>query len=433
MADRRDPVTALGTAVLEKNWKVSHTLPATGLYPHQWSWDSGFIAMGLRHISPRRAGQEIDALFAGQWADGRIPQIVFDPHRDQDYSPGASFWQSRSIEASPDDVETTGLIQPPNHAWAVWKIHQSDPEESNRRGFLARAYPKLVAWHRYLATKRDRGGNGLAAIVHPWESGTDNSPLWDDALAFLPSTARHPFERPDLLHADSSERPSDREYGKYFWLAERYRDHHCDDADADYPFLVEDPLFNALHAVSELALARIAGELGLDASSHLERATEIEGALEQLWDDELGCYVARDVPTGRLIRKATINGLVPLLIPGLARAGTVLDTLKGPRFLGSGAVLVPSYDATADDMQPGLYWRGPAWFNMSWLMAIAANEAGDRETGAALSRSLQDLAVQHNFPEYVNPWTGQPHGTRAFSWTAALAIDAASPAGLSLL
>jgi hypothetical protein len=426
-------VTALATAVLERNWKGSHTLPATGLYPHQWSWDSGFIAIGLRHISPRRAGQELDALFAGQWADGRIPQIVFDPHRDQDYSPGASFWQSRSIDQAPDDVETAGLIQPPNHAWAVWKIHQSDPAESRRRGFLARAYPKLVAWHRYLATKRDRGGNGLAAIVHPWESGTDNSPLWDDALAYVPSTAQTPFERPDLLHADSSERPSDRDYGKYFWLAERYRDHQCDDADADYPFLVEDPLFNALHAVSELALARIAGELGLEPSVHVERATEITEALEQLWDDELGCYVARDVTTGRLIRKATINGLIPLLVPGLPRAAELLDTLTGPRFLGSGAVLVPSYDATAGDMQPSLYWRGPAWFNMAWLMAIAANEAGDTQTATTLSESLQDLAVRHNFPEYVNPWTGRPHGTQAFSWTAALAIDAASPEGLRLL
>jgi hypothetical protein len=426
-------VIARATAVLEANWKGSHTLPATGLYPHQWSWDSGFIAMGLRHISPRRAGQEIDALFAGQWEDGRVPQIVFDPHRDRDYSPGAAFWQSTLIDGAPRDVETAGLVQPPNHAWAVWKIHQSDPEASARRGFLARAYPRLVAWHRYLTVRRDRGGNGLAAIVHPWESGTDNSPLWDEVLSDVPDTARYAFERPDLLHADSSERPSNREYGKYFWLAERYRDHQCDDADAEYPFLVEDPLFNALHAVSELALARIAAELGLDSSRHLTRAAEITKALEALWDEQLGCYVARDVRTGTLIRKATINGLIPLLIPGVKHADTLAATVKGPRFLGSGAELVPSYDATAEDMNPGLYWRGPGWFNTAWLMAIALTESGDAATGAALSASLQALALEHDFPEYVDPWTGEPHGTRRFSWTAALAIDAASTEGLSLL
>jgi hypothetical protein len=76
------------------NWRGRYTVPAGGLYPHQWSWDSGFNAIGLRHLSPTRAQQELDSLLSAQWTDGRLPQIVFDPARDQDYSPGASFWQS---------------------------------------------------------------------------------------------------------------------------------------------------------------------------------------------------------------------------------------------------------------------------------------------------------------------------------------------------
>ncbi|MCC2659305.1 MAG: hypothetical protein K0R37_79, partial [Arthrobacter sp.] len=147
-------IAARATAVLEANWRKTHTVPAAGLYPHQWSWDSSFIAMGLSRISPRRAGQEMDALFAGQWEDGRLPQIIFDPHRDKDYAPGASFWQSRLIPGSPERAETAGFIQPPNHAWAVWKIHQADPDESRRRSFLVRNYPKLVQWHGYLAGRR---------------------------------------------------------------------------------------------------------------------------------------------------------------------------------------------------------------------------------------------------------------------------------------
>ena len=34
-----------------------------------------------------------------------------------------------------------------------------------------------------------------------------------------------------------------------------------------------------------------------------------------------------------------------------------------------------------------------------------------------------DLAVRGEFPEYVDPLTGEPHGTRHFSWTAALTLD----------
>jgi hypothetical protein len=426
-------IAARAIEVLEGNWSGSHTLPATGLYPHQWSWDSAFIAIGLRHVSPRRAAQELDALLTGQWDDGRIPQIIFDPHRDEDYSPGAAFWQSRTIENSPEVLETAGLIQPPNHAWAVWKVYLADRDESKRRRFLERAYPKLCAWHEYLRTRRDRGGRGLASVVHPWESGTDNSPLWDDSLARVPATPQHDFDRPDLLHADASERPSNREYGRYFWLAERYRDHDCDDVDADYPFLLEDPLFNTLYAVSELALAKIAEVLGLPADAHERRAAEITAALDALYVEQLGCFGARDVVTGEVIAKATVNGVLPLLLPDISHASELAATLEGPRFLGSGAQLVPSYDATAADLNPELYWRGPAWFNMAWLAATALASHGHLETANRVGENLVRLADVNDFPEYVEPWVGSPHGTRRFSWTAALTLETIEHDGWEVL
>ncbi|MFZ0450951.1 MAG: hypothetical protein WAL98_17070 [Desulfatiglandaceae bacterium] len=35
--------------ILEANWAGTYTKPSRGLYPHQWNWDSGFIAMGYAH------------------------------------------------------------------------------------------------------------------------------------------------------------------------------------------------------------------------------------------------------------------------------------------------------------------------------------------------------------------------------------------------
>lgn len=416
-------IAARSAAVLEANWRGTHTVPAADLYPHQWSWDSSFIAVGLSRVSPRRAGQEMDALFAGQWDDGRLPQIIFDPHRDQDYSPGASFWQSRRIPGAPRHVDTAGLVQPPNHAWAVWKIHKADPAESRRRSFLERNYPKLVQWHEYLSGRRNRGGSGLASIVHPWESGTDNSPLWDSVMTRIPADCKTELNRPDLQHADPGERPSQKEYGKYFWMAERYRDHLCDDADAEYPFLMEDPLFNTLWAVSEEALADIATELGLPRDAHRIRAQSITAALAELYVPELGCYSARDVTDGSVVRKATINGLIPLLLRGHAHTDDLLATLNGPRFMAGNALLVPSYDATAPDHDPALYWRGPAWFNMSWMVAEALDRLGRTEQSERLRNNIGRLAAEHDFPEYVDPWTGAAHGTRRFSWTAAFALE----------
>lgn len=421
-----DSLRATATTLLIRNRRATHTLPARGLYPHQWSWDSAFIAIGMRHISSRRAQQELESLFSAQWDDGRLPQIVFDPRRDDDYSPGAAFWRSETIPGSPS-APTSGLIQPPVHAWAVLVVHRSDPGESRRRHFLERAYPRLLAWHEYLRVRRDRGGRGLASVVHPWESGMDNSPVWDEVLAGVPRITEvdddGDLPRPDLLHADAAERPTHAEYGRYLYLAARYRDHQCDDADDGFPFLVEDPAFNALWAVSEDALAVIADELGAAAACHSGRAAELVRAMETLWDPGLGTYVARDVRSGLNSAHAAVSGLIPLLVPGLPHAAELLATLRGPRF-GLGRVqLVPSYDLSAPGFDAARYWRGPSWFNTAWLLVQALRALSLPVQAGALAAQARQLALAHDFPEYVDPLTGEPHGTRSFSWTAALTLD----------
>jgi hypothetical protein len=424
----RGELVRAATKVLGENWRRRYTVPAGGLYPHQWSWDSAFIAIGLRHLSPRRAQQELESLLAAQWTDGRLPQIVFDPSRDDDYSPGAAFWRSDLIPGSPS-VPTAGLIQPPNHAWAAWLVHEADPAESERRGFLRRSYPKLVAWHEYLSSRRDRGGSGLVSVVHPWESGMDNSPYWDAVLGRVTESYVGSIPRPDLLHADATERPSNAEYGKYLSLAARYRDHDCDDVDPGFPFLAEDPAVNALLARSELALARIAGVLGEDVACHLARAERITASLEQLWSEELGCYVARDVVTGELQQFRTVSGLVPLLLEDGPHAERLLETLDGPHFALGSSVLVPSYDLEARNFDPSNYWRGPGWFNTSWLVAQALLERGETDAATRLGDAMSLIALAEDFPEYVDPHSGAAKGTRRFSWTAALALDLAVTLG----
>ena len=44
--------------------------------------------------------------------------------------------------------------------------------------FIREVYPALLRWHRWLHTARDADGSALACIIHPWESGTDDSPRW---------------------------------------------------------------------------------------------------------------------------------------------------------------------------------------------------------------------------------------------------------------
>jgi glucosylglycerate hydrolase len=59
-------LAARARRVLRQNAMGDWTRAAPNLYPHQWSWDSAFIAIGLAHLSTRRAARELLALFEHQ-------------------------------------------------------------------------------------------------------------------------------------------------------------------------------------------------------------------------------------------------------------------------------------------------------------------------------------------------------------------------------
>ncbi|MGA5116228.1 MGH1-like glycoside hydrolase domain-containing protein [Streptomyces pseudogriseolus] len=415
--------------VLLGNWTGTSTVPSRTLYPHQWSWDSAFVAIGLRHLSVRRAQQELESLLAGQWADGRLPHIVFNPEVPYGaYFPSPDFWQSSRAgraAGAPAGSETSGIVQPPVHALAAWLVHCADPAESARRGFLARVLPRLTAWHDYLLTRRDLGGGGLAAVVHPWEPGMDNSPAWDRALARV-EPAAGAFRRADLDHGDPADRPTDLDYGRYVRLASTYREAGYDDRATGHEFALEDPGFNALLVTGELALARMAHHLGQDGAGHGERAAELTRRLvDRLWDDTAGIFRARDLADDTLVDHRGVAGLLPLVVPGLPAdiVRALTGTLDGPHFHAPATGLVPSDDLTGPTFHPTRYWRGPAWFNTAWLVERGLRTHGRHARARILREALVREAGRTGFAEYVDPLTGEGRGARQFSWTAALALD----------
>ncbi|MFE7855762.1 hypothetical protein [Streptomyces sp. NPDC057403] len=510
----QDAPHARAARVLEENWTGSSTVPSRSLYPHQWSWDSAFIAIGLRHLSPLRAQTELETLLAAQWGDGRIPHIVFNPSVPLDaYFPSPDFWRSSTAgraAGAPRTVQTSGIVQPPVHALAAWLVHCADPGLSRARGFLARLYPRLAAWHRYLLHRRDLGGGGLASVVHPWEQGMDNSPCWDAPLGRITPAPARSFRRADLDHGAPEDRPTDLDYGRYVRLATDYRDRGY--ADGGGEFAVEDPAFNALLIASEHALARIARELGATGTARHARAERLTAALvRRLWDPTREMFLCRDLraaagtgeigalgseqrsrsgapggeqcsrssahmpehrsqstaptpehrsqstahtpehrsqktaptpehrsqstaptpehrshPTGALLPERSVSGLVPLILPGLPRdvVAPLLRTLRGPHFgLGTSTRLVPSYDLLGEAFDPHRYWRGPAWFNINWLLESGLRTHGEPEAADALRAAVLDTADASGFAEYVDPHTGEACGALGFGWTAALALD----------
>ncbi|NBE83225.1 MGH1-like glycoside hydrolase domain-containing protein [Micromonospora rubida] len=421
----------LAVATLDGNWEHDHTVPSRTLYPHQWSWDSAFIAIGLATARPDRAWRELRTLFAAQWADGRVPHIVFNPALPAgSYFPGPGFWDSARAPGAPATA-TSGIVQPPVHALAAWLAYRRTPSERSRAE-LARLYPRLVAQQRYLTGRRDVGGAGLACLVHPWESGLDNSPAWDPPLAEVPAdeAVMRAYRRHDTAHADAAHRPTDLDYARYVALVDAYRaGRYGDDGLAErHPFLVECPLFNTALGLAEHALAAIARAVGGDPGPHRERAARITATLvDRLYDPATGAFHPRDLRTGRLVPARTALGLVPLALPDLPprQVATVLAEACSPRF-GLAARMdrpLPSHDRTAPDFEPLRYWRGPSWLNLNWLLWRGLRTHHRLDLAAGLRASMVELVATAGCHEYFHPDTGAGLGSPAFGWTAALLLD----------
>jgi hypothetical protein len=76
---KEDMLVRQARAVLDFNWTGEYTMPGPRLYPHQWSWDSAFTAIGYCRYDQDRATRELRHLFEAQWKNGLLPQLVFNP------------------------------------------------------------------------------------------------------------------------------------------------------------------------------------------------------------------------------------------------------------------------------------------------------------------------------------------------------------------
>ena len=151
-------------------------------------------------------------------------------------------------------------------------------------------------------------------------------------------------------------------------------------------------------------------------------------ALGALFEPTDGLFYPRDLHTGRLIRHRTVAGLAPLILPGLPEAGALLKTALGEHFRLGTSPLVPSYDLTGPAFEATRYWRGPGWFNTTWLIWRGLLAHDELDHAERLRRTMLQTVQRTGFREYVDPVTGAGCGAEDFSWTAALTLDLLSAA-----
>ena len=422
------------TAVLKANDRGSYTVPSGDLYPHQWLWDSCFIAIGLRHMDVERAQAELTSLLRGQWANGMLPHIIFF-NGAQDF--GQKLQEGWLNPHAPSGVATSGLTQPPMLAEAVVRVGQK-LKLPERRTWYGQMYPHLLAYHQWLYEDRDLG-TGLIGLLHPYESGLDDSPPWISIvhqhawpwwLKILDATGADRILgllRRDTRHVKIAERMDNAEVIAYWALLHSLRSKAYDSrAILKKPKLVvEDLAFNCIFIRANQQLAAIAKTIGKSLPQELvDNIRATEDGLEQLWDEASGQYYSYSFGDGGLIHESTIATLLPLYSGCVSkeRAEQLVSLMKKRGEFRTNWP-VPSVPLSSAFFDPIKYWQGPSWVNTNWLIIDGLKLYGFEKEAAELKENTLRMVAKSGCYEYFSPIDASPAGAANFSWTAALTID----------
>lgn len=406
--------------ILEQNSRDDrYTVPTEGLYPFQWNWDSCLTALGWAKIDEDRAWKEIHTLFDSQWTNGMVPHIVFHKTSD-DYFPNHNVW------GVPSDPPTSSISQPPVAATCIRKLYEQSPDKDAAKNHIRQLIDKLYGYHSWYHTCRDPENTGLVVTYHPWETGRDNCPDWDDALMAVPVKEKGDYVRRDTDHVDPEQRPGADEYDRYMALVRFYAEHDHDPEEIynKCPFKMIDVGINAilLRANKDLIwLMETCGVQDQNKTDQLQRWTTLQTeALEHLWDEEHQAYRCKDAYTGKFVDLTSSASFLPLYAEAVPedRAKTMVKMMES--WTEKVKYMVPSADPNSNAFEPIRYWRGPVWAIVNYMITDGLRAYGEKDFADRIGKDTAELIQNNGFYEYFDPQTGRGLGGDVFSWTSAM-------------
>ncbi len=340
-------------------------VPCKTWYVGVWQWDAFFHALAYRYVDIHLAEDQLRIVLDHQRADGMIPDAIHDE----------GLVERWPLPNSQDEAQVT---KPPLIAWTALKLYES----SGNLDFLQEVYEPLQRWNTWWFERNDDDGDGIAQYNHPYSSGLDDSPLWDQGM---------PVESPEL---------------------------------------------NTYLVMQMDALARIAGLIGEEDEAEMwrRRAEELtQKMIAHFWDEEAGLFWA--TKDHQAIRVRTLFNLYPLLTGRLPRAMTdrIVAHLSSPNEFWTPYPLA-TVACTEAKYDPDQMWRGPTWVNINYLFIEGLVRCGYLDLARQLRDRTLDLIMRHgDIYEYYNPATGDPPPKAApiFGWSSAVFIDLAIKAAQS--
>ena len=404
--------------VLINNRRSGYTLPTNNeLYPAQWNWDSAFIALGYSYFNMEYAIEELEKLISGQWDDGMIPHILFHDN-DESYFPNHKTWDCGN------KVPSSGITQPPIIATIIKKIvdqNKLDKSQMKRMEIIIKKLKKYLDWfYNY----RDTNKIGLAAIIHPWESGLDNSPIWDGPLDKVKIEENLKYERRDLNVSRSSNRPLKKDYDGYITLLNQFKKNKYNPSKIvnDSMFNVIDIGFNSILIRATKDLVEVSKKFNLDFTDLKNKISKSEESLIKFYIDEDQSFFSYDFKNHNLIKVDAISNYF-ILFADLGNKeinNKIISKLK--KYNSQREYFFTTVNPKDKTFEETRYWRGPVWINSNWIIYQGLINK-DKNFSELLKKKTLELLENKKFHEYYNFKNGDCLGANNFSWSAALYLD----------
>jgi putative isomerase len=280
--------------------------------------------------------------------------------------------------------------EPPVGSLIVKEIYKNHREE----WFLQEVFDELLTWNRWWAENRDIDGylvwgsdpyergewpdwllKGIGTRKGgKWESGLDNSPMWDDAV----------FDT--LTHR----------------------------------LMLADVGLMSLYILDCQSLAEIAGVLGKTKIEQelAERGKKYSKKLETLWDEQFGLYLNKNLVTGEFSYRLSPTLFYPLLakVPNQQQATRMMQEhfYNEEEFWGD--FIMPAIARNDSAYKDNIYWRGRIWAPMNFLVYLGISNYD-------LPDARKDI-VEKSKNLLLKSWTGERHVYENYSAESGRGDDA---------
>ena len=404
--------------ILLGNRKNGYTLPTNNkLYPAQWNWDSAFIALGYSHFNLDFSITEIETLLDGQWDDGMVPHILFH-EKDTSYFPNHTTWKCGK------NIPSSGITQPPVLAIILKKIIENNQLNDDQNSRILKILIKIKKYHEWFIKFRDPNKTGLVSILHPWESGYDNSPIWDEPMSNILVDKDLNYQRRDLEVSNSDERPLKKDYDRYVTIRDQFRDVNYD-PNKLYElsiFNVVDVGFNSLFLKANKDLVKLLKKFKLNYDELDLFISKSESEIIKLYNYDIDEFVSKDLNTNKDILIPSITNYFTLTadLKNDKLNKKIINNLKNHNL--NEKYIFSTIKSDHQTFEEKRYWRGPVWINCNWLIYEGIKNK-DKEYSIKIKNETISLIENKGFHEYYSCNDGSVMGANNFSWSAALYLD----------